>query len=75
MAAFDNPDLYPPAAHVACDFLRIATIPRYQTPDQLAKHLIASLWCKIGQDVSCAVVLCQGCEVFLRGKSWQTANY
>ena len=74
MAAFANPDLHPPAEHVACDFLRTAAIPQYQPPDQLAKHWIASLWCKIRQDVSCAVVLCQGREVFLRGKSWQTAN-
>jgi hypothetical protein len=75
MTAFENPDLYPPAAHVACDFPRTATNPRYQTPDQFAKHWIAGLWRKLRQDVSCAAALRQGREVFLRGKSWQTANY
>jgi len=71
MAAFENPDLHPPAAHVTCDFLRTAIISQYQKLDQLAEHWIAGLWCKIGPDVS----LCQGCPVFLRGKSWQTTNY
>jgi len=75
MAAFENPDFHPPAEHVAHDFLRTATIPQHQTPNRLAQYLIASLWCKIRQDASCADVLCRGREVFLRGKSWQTANY
>jgi hypothetical protein len=75
MAVFEKQDFHPPAAYVACDFPRTATIPQYQTFDQLTKHWIISLWCKIRQDVGCADVLCHGREVFLSGKSRQTANY
>lgn len=77
MEVFENPEEYQPFAYVAYDFMGGETIPRYQTHESFATHLIAGIWCMTGPAAGCAVALSlsQGrAEILRRGKQIQTTS-